>query len=156
MNTHHTAAQEALNLAKRFAELKLKGVSQAQFARDNDVPGGANFLNQHIKGRRQIGMDSALVYARGLGCTLEDISPRLASQVSGVKVDNLPVFEPQKRSNFATALAALFDTIPANDDELRASVFSDLTAAISDAKRSAAKQKMQAHPESRQSETTRE
>lgn len=155
MNTQLTAAQEALNLAKRFAELKLKGVSQAQFARDNNVPGGANFLNQHIKGRRQIGMDSALAYARGLGCTLQDISPRLASQVSGVKVDNMPVFMPPKRSSFATALAALFDTIPP-DDELRALIFSDLTAAISEAKRSASKQKTQAHPEVRQSETRHE
>lgn len=151
MNTHPTAAQEALNLAKRFAELKQQGISQAQFARDNDVPGGANFLNQHIKGKRQIGMDSALVYARGLGCTLEDISPRLASQVAGVKVDNMPVFESQKRSSFAAALAALFDTI-APDDELRATIFSDLTAAISEAKRSAAKQKTQAHPVAHPSE----
>ena len=155
MQTHITAAQEAQNLAKRFADLKQKGVSQAQFCRDNDVPGGANFLNQHIKGRRQIGIDSALVYARGLGCTLEDISPRLAESMAGVKVDNMPVFEPQKRSSFATALAALFDTIP-TDDQLRATIFSDLTAAISEAKRSAAKPKIQAHPASRQPETRHE
>jgi|688.fasta_scaffold592031_1 hypothetical protein len=152
MNTHPTAVQEAQNLAKRFAELKQNGVSQAKFARDHDVPGGANFLNQHIKGRRQIGMDSALVYARGLGCTLEDISPRLAAQVTGVKVDNAPAVEPQKSSNFAAALAALFDTI-APDDELRATIFSDLTAAISEAKRSASRQKTQERQEVRQSET---
>lgn len=155
MNTIPTAAQEAQNLARRFAELKQQGVSQAQFARDYDVPGGANFLNQHIKGKRQIGMDSALAYARGLGCTLEDISPRLAESMLGVKVDNMPVFEPPKRSSFAAALAALFDTIPP-DDSLRASVFSDLTAAISEAKRSAARQKTQAHPASHPSETRHE
>lgn len=151
MNTHPTAAQEAINLAKRFAELKQQGISQAQFARDNDVPGGANFLNQHIKGKRQIGMDSALVYARGLGCTLEDISPRLASQVSGVKVDNMPVFEAKERSTFATALANLFDTIPA-DPVLRADIFTDLTAAISRAKREALMQKTQGHQEAPTSE----
>lgn len=154
MNTIPTAAQEAQNLAKRFAELKQQGVSQAQFARDNDIPGGANFLNQHIKGRRQIGMDSALAYARGLGCTLEEISPRLAGTMAGVKMDSMPVFEAKKFSSFATALAALFDTIP-QDDELRASIFSDLTAAISEAKRSAARQKTQAHPPSHPSETPR-
>jgi hypothetical protein len=155
MNTLLTAEQEARNLAKRFAELKQKGVSQAQFARDNDVPGGANFLNQHIKGRRQIGMDSALVYARGLGCTLADISPRLAESMEGVKVDDMPVFEAQRRSSFATALAALFDTIPA-DDELRASIFSDLTAAISDAKRAAAQRKTQTRQQAHQGETQHE
>ena len=89
MDKHTTPEQEAQNLAKRFAELKQKGVSQAQFARDHDVPGGANFLNQHIKGRRQIGIESAMAYARGLGCTLEEISPRLAETMAGVKVPTI-------------------------------------------------------------------
>lgn len=155
MDKHTTPEQEAQNLAKRFAELKQKGVSQAQFARDHDVPGGANFLNQHIKGRRQIGIESAMAYARGLGCTLEEISPRLAETMAGVKVDSMPVFETQKRSSFATALAALFDTIPP-DDELRAAIFSDLTAAISEAKRSAVRQKTQARQASHPSETQHE
>lgn len=76
MKEHWTPEQEAENLAKRF-----KGVNQAAFAREFDIPGGASMVSQHIKGRRPINMDSALAYMRGFGVTLADISPRLAAQM---------------------------------------------------------------------------
>lgn len=38
-------------------------------------------LSQHIKGRRPINLDAANAYADGFGCTLDEISPRLAEEV---------------------------------------------------------------------------
>jgi transcriptional regulator with XRE-family HTH domain len=67
--------EEAQRLAERFS-----GISQASFAREHGVPGGASMLSQHIKGRRPINLPAALAYARGFGVPLEEISPRLAAQ----------------------------------------------------------------------------
>ena len=68
--------EEAKRLEERFI-----AVNQAKFARDHKVPGGASMLSQHIKGRRPINLDAANSYADGFGCTLDEISPRLAEEV---------------------------------------------------------------------------
>jgi hypothetical protein len=68
-----TTDEEAKHLAARFV-----GVNQAEFARKHALPGGPSMLSQHIKGRRPINMEAALVYMKGFKVGLEDISPRLA------------------------------------------------------------------------------
>ena len=74
-----TELEEAEALRKRFAKLKSeKGISRAAFARANKISGGDAMVYQHIDGRRPISMEAALLYAKGFGCSLEDISPRLA------------------------------------------------------------------------------
>ena len=70
-----TEQEEAERLEKRF-----EGVVKAQFAREHKLPGGASMLNQHIKGHRPLNLAAALVYARGFGVPLAEISPRLAAQ----------------------------------------------------------------------------
>jgi len=77
MNTW-TNEQEAENLKRLLASVKNKG----EFARRWKVPGGASMLSQHQSGHRPIGLDAALAYAKGLGVTLEEISPRLAKKVT--------------------------------------------------------------------------
>lgn len=37
-------------------------------------------ISQHVKGHRPISLEAALAYARGFGCSLEEISPRLAAK----------------------------------------------------------------------------
>lgn len=76
-----TEIEEAAALKLRFAKLKSEqGISRASFARDNKFPGGDALIYQHIDGRRRISMEAALIYAKGFGCTLEEISPRLAAE----------------------------------------------------------------------------
>lgn len=77
-----TTDEEAKRLAARFAELKRNGVGQAEFARDNNIKGGASMLSQHIKGRRPLNLAAATAYAKGFKCRLEDISPRLAKEAA--------------------------------------------------------------------------
>lgn len=72
-----TTDEEAQRLASRFT-----GVNRAKFARTYGVPGGQVMVYQHITGRRPISLEAAEAYARGFGCSLEEISPRLAKEAS--------------------------------------------------------------------------
>lgn len=79
--TTWTKEQEAEALRKRFESLKKeRGVSRAAFARNFEIKGGDSMINQHITGHRPLSKDAAIAYAKGFGCTLYDISPRLASE----------------------------------------------------------------------------
>ncbi len=75
-----TRLQEAANLNSRIKELNL-----AKFAREHQVPGGASMIYQHATGRRAISLRAGLAYAKGLKCSLEDISPRLAQLAQNVR-----------------------------------------------------------------------
>lgn len=39
-------------------------------------------VSQHLKGHRPISLEAALAYAKGFGCTLAEISPRLAANIN--------------------------------------------------------------------------
>ncbi len=67
--------EEATHLAERFSKL-----NRAKFAEEFKVPGGQSMVYQHITGRRPMSMEAAQAYARGFGCPLEEISPRLAEE----------------------------------------------------------------------------
>lgn len=68
--------EEADNLFK-----KLSGKNKAEFARTHQISGGASMLSQHASGHRPISMEAAIIYARALGCKLEEISPRIYMEV---------------------------------------------------------------------------
>jgi len=68
--------EEADRLRARF-----EGVNRAAFAREHNIKGGQAMIYQHITGRRPIALDAALAYAAAFGCSLQDISPRLASEL---------------------------------------------------------------------------
>ncbi len=72
--------QEATNL-----NTLIKNLNWAKFARDFAVPGGASMIYQHATGRRTISLNAGLAYAKGLGCALEAISPRLALLAQSVR-----------------------------------------------------------------------
>lgn len=72
-----TTEDEAASLKARF-----EGVNRAEFARTHDLKGGQSMIYQNITGRRPISMEAAMAYARGFGCSLEDISPRLAKEAA--------------------------------------------------------------------------
>lgn len=55
--------------------------SKVEFARRHAFPGGASMISQHLHGRRPINLEHGLVYAEGLGVTLDRISPRLVQLV---------------------------------------------------------------------------
>lgn len=72
-----TNEEEAANLKARFLK-----VNRAGFARENSLPGGQALIYQHITARRPISLEAALIYAKGFGCALEEISPRIARETA--------------------------------------------------------------------------
>jgi hypothetical protein len=72
-----TTEEEAERLKARFSK-----VNRAAFARDHNLKGNQAMIYQHITGRRPISLEAALIYAKGFGCNLEEISPRLALEVT--------------------------------------------------------------------------
>jgi len=81
MTDEWTTDEEAAALHKRFDDLKRAGGGQAEFARRWGIPGGASMVSQHIKARRPIGIEAAIAYAAGFGCSVSEISPRLAKTI---------------------------------------------------------------------------
>lgn len=75
-----TQEEEAANLKRLLSDIGNK----AKFAKDNNVPGGASMLSQHQSGHRPIGLEAGLIYAKALGVSLAEISPRLAKMVVDV------------------------------------------------------------------------
>lgn len=72
--------EEAANLKRLLSNIGNK----AQFAKAHNIPGGPSMLSQHQSGHRPIGLEAGLIYAKALGVTLEQISPRLAKMVADV------------------------------------------------------------------------
>lgn len=59
-------------------ERLLAGRVRAEFARDHDIRGGPSMIAQHVSGNRPISLEAAIAYCKGLGTTLDKLSPRLA------------------------------------------------------------------------------
>lgn len=73
--------EEGKKLEALFEKLKReKNISRKKFAEMNKIPGKDAMIYQHIKGIRPINLEHAAIYAIGLDCKLEDISPRLAEE----------------------------------------------------------------------------
>lgn len=127
MNEIWSTEEEAERLRRRFAAAKSQGIGQASFARDNAVPGGASMLSQHLSGNRPISLEAAAAYARGFGCSLAEISPRLAKSAA-------PFVERKSERGPLTPgameLAALYDLIPVSDRVARATAYNIATTAI--------------------------
>ncbi len=112
-----TIEEEASALRARF-----DGVNRAAFARDHQVKGGQAMIYQHITGRRPLNLEAAMAYAEGFGCSLADISPRLAAEAqkaAALASESVPAAP-------TPAAPWPFRTIP--EDQLRALPESQLNA----------------------------
>ncbi len=87
-----STGEEAKRLAARFAHVNRSG-----FAREYKMPGGPEMIYQHLQAMRPISMEAAIVYARGFGVRLSEISPRLAK----VAMDALGVELAEPDDKFA-------------------------------------------------------
>lgn len=120
---------EAARLAERFQPTVGARVSQAQFARQFDVPGGASMVTQHIKGTRPISFEAAIAYARGFNVPLHQISQRAAdlwhsaSEVMGNNSnDARKVHRLNRTIGTRDALMALWDATSQHDSDHREGV----------------------------------
>lgn len=81
--------EEGKRLASLFAKYGVR--NRAEFARDFGVPGGGAMIYQHVTGRKPISLEAGKAYARGFGCSLNEVCPRLAKLVDvGVPISAAP------------------------------------------------------------------
>ena len=77
-----------------FEERKPADMSQEEFGHKYGV-GGQAMVWQYISGHRALGAEAAAKFAKGLNCTIADISPSLAAaikaQVRKLNTDILPI-----------------------------------------------------------------
>jgi len=125
-----TTEQEAANLKRLLAGVKNKG----EFARRWNVPGGASMMSQHQSGHRPIGLDAAIAYAKGLGVSLEEISPRLARKVTSVAIPD-SFQEARKPDRLSGALELVANAMQHADDLTLAQVRPLLTYLVDMPKR---------------------
>ena len=97
-----TIEEEAERLKAKF-----EGVNRAEFARVHEIKGGQSMIYQNITGRRPISMEAAMAYARGFGCTLAEISPRLAKEAQAA-ASHLALV-PSGRSEVPGAMRVVID-----------------------------------------------
>lgn len=104
--------EESENLRVRFKALKNdKNIGQAEFARAHDVPGGPSLLSQHILNRRPINLEAAKAYAKGFGCSIAEISPRLwreleeANTISGDATGHRLAWTPKAEPEYLAVKA---------------------------------------------------
>lgn len=129
LHMHDEVEVEAANLAERFQPTVGERVSQAQFARQFDVPGGASMVTQHIKGTRPISFEAAIAYARGFNVPLHQISQRAAnlwhaaSEVMGSSSnDTRKVHQLNRSIGTRDALMALWEAASHHDADHREGV----------------------------------
>lgn len=108
--------EECERLAARFANIQ----NRTAFARENNCPGKddrarGSIIYSHITARRPISMASAIAYAKGFGCTLADISQRLAKEARK-SADVLPA--NHTRNNGSVAYLPVQDRPKAIADEV--------------------------------------
>lgn len=77
-------------LLRLFGKLKREEhMSRSAFARKYQIPGGDSMIYQHIAGLKPISLEAGLAYARGFGCSLATISPRLAGEAAAITRNTL-------------------------------------------------------------------
>ena len=88
-------------LRKLYAERVPEGMSQEQFGKAFGI-GNQSMVSQYLSGHRPLNYDAVGKFARGLRCTISDISPELARRL---RVELVPLLG---RVSLKAALALVF------------------------------------------------
>lgn len=79
--------KDAERLRKLYEARVPPSMSQAEFGQLFDI-GTQGMVSQYLTGHRPLNVEAAAKFARGLGCTIADISPDMARRL---RVDVFPV-----------------------------------------------------------------
>jgi len=103
---------DAGRLRNLYDERAPKGMSQAEFGAAYDI-GNQSMVSQYMTGHRPLNIEAAAKFAKGLRCTIRDISPEMAQSL---EVDIMPMLGERalKRAlgKMVLAVAAALFTIP--------------------------------------------
>lgn len=104
MKPMKTASSEAhVNLKRLYDERVPKDMSQEEFGKVYGI-GTQGMVWQYLSGKRPLNVEAAAKFARGLRCTIFDISPAMAE---ALKEDVVPVLGPKSWWGKRLAKAAM-------------------------------------------------
>ncbi len=105
-----TPQHEAHLTLKRLYEERVQ-LSQAEFGKKYEI-GSQSMVAQYLTGKRPLNIEAAAKFARGIGCTIYDISPEMAEALTK---SVMPVLAPRIwwRKNVAKFAMLLLSISPA-------------------------------------------
>ena len=80
-----------VNLKRLYDERTTNDLTQGEFGKKYGI-GTQGMVWQYLSGRRPLNVEAAAKFARGLGCTIYDISPEMAEEL---RHDVVPVLAPR-------------------------------------------------------------
>lgn len=131
---------EAERLGKLFADREIE--DRVAFAKSLGGKLTGSLIYQHLNWLRPINLDHALEYCRGLRCTINEISPRLAKhvQLAATYLDrssDRPLPDKEHGDWPFETERALFDALPEKDKHYVDVVMAEKVKAIRSRKRAA-------------------
>lgn len=97
--------KDAERLRKLYEKRVPEGMSQTEFGQLFEI-GTQGMVSQYLTGHRPLNIEAAAKFARGLGCTIADISPDMARRL---RVEVFPVLG---RVTVKAAVALVLALIP--------------------------------------------
>ena len=91
MKPTNTARSDAHINLKRLYDERVKELTQGEFGKKFGI-GTQGMVWQYLSGRRPLNVEAAAKFARGLSCTIFDISPEMAEEL---RQDVVPVLAPR-------------------------------------------------------------
>lgn len=89
--TNSARSDAHVNLKRLYDERIPKDLTQGEFGKKYGI-GTQGMVWQYLSGRRPLNVEAAAKFARGLGCTIYDISPEMAEDL---RQDVVPVLAPR-------------------------------------------------------------
>lgn len=111
---------EGINLERLLGDR-----NRAAFARQHGLRGGGSLISQHVSGHRPISLEAAVIYARALGASLQEVSPSNAKVVRAAAelLNSTPAvtdpLRPSRPPDLAAALPVVLDALAAAPDRQR-------------------------------------
>lgn len=125
MKPHTAAASDAHVMLKQLYDERVpKEMTQEEFGKQFGI-GSQGMVWQYLSGRRPLNVEAAAKFARGLRCTIFDISPAMAE---ALKENVVPVLGPKswwirrvaKATMLLLAISPTFAPSPADAGEISA------------------------------------
>lgn len=89
--TNSARSDAHVNLKRLYDERIPADLTQGEFGKKYGI-GTQGMVWQYLSGRRPLNLEAAAKFARGLGCTIFDISPEMAE---ALRQDVVPVLAPR-------------------------------------------------------------
>jgi transcriptional regulator with XRE-family HTH domain len=105
---------DAQRLKRLYEERVPEGMSQGDFGKRFEI-GNQSMVSQYLSGHRPLNYDAAAKFAKGLRCTIADISPEMAKRI------RLEIFPVLGRVSVKAAIALALFIPPYAADKAEAS-----------------------------------